>query len=342
MGTGLSHGVRVVNYSIYPVKLREHQINVGSEASSNLPCYVTTISNKRIDIFAACTESCEGQKVVVREEEDGFIVMVFNEDGGFSPKVQRSLLKYIKLNKVVNLSSKKQCGVTGYMKPYSICINRTLDEVLPTPDEKLTVTNGKLCFRGAIADVIFSERTCTCMIKDANAMRFKIIYNESSRLVILSSRGTYLDSEAEPGYKYACLDDSYLYSDVLKIEGVEVPFPTSGSLLVRGFILTTEEYPDDRQYRVGRIRDDPRWKLVLVNGSRCKLTVTLKNGKQKIVDAGVFVEYEDVLEIKTSTGISFTYATIGVGVIPIGSYVVTVTQHDHVTTKIEVGDVVGG
>ena len=139
----------------------------------------------------------------------------------------------------------------------------------------------------------------------------------------------------------------YCATDKLLIDDELVEFPKTGNLYIKGFILnvipikSTGDMHPTQQYYNGRILDDPKYKLALQNNSNKKLTITLKNGKQKIVDSGVFIEYKDVHEIKIYDGTPLGYFT-AFGIIPCGEFIFNITQQDPITTKIIVSEMIGG
>ena len=344
-----SSSVRIVNYSAFHVIAlnmdRKHPVYTGTSHQYFFPCSVLLESGLKLSLLEgdkATEVVSHSQKVITRANERNLEVLIFNADGGFSPKIDRDLLQYIRLSGVHNFTHQKRGGYIGIVDARSCSKSvGTLDRMLPF-DGAVKVKSGKLCAKGAILDIFFSEDDCFCCIKDESETRYKLIRNHSSRPVEVGSDGMFtVNRPAPPATIFTSIKLPYLFDDLVKIDGEFFPFPVSGERFVKGFILSSKEWDDDDRYRVGEIHDDPRWCLALSNNSSSKLTVTLKSGKQKVVNTGVFVEYRDVAEIKTPDGSALGYLT-AVGEMRCGACLFNVTQKDSVTARIDVCDVVGG
>lgn len=344
-----SSSIRIVNYSSYSVVAlnsdTEHVVYTGLSHQYSFPCDVRLHSGQKLSLEKSGESSevlSRAQKAITRTNEGNIEVLIFNSDGGFSPKINRDLLRYIRLTNTYNFTSQKYGGYTGIVAARSCSKSVwTLDRMLP-PCEAVKVNGGKLCIGGAVLDVFFSGVDFSSCIKDKSEPRYKLIRNQSTRSVEVGSDGMFATNRpVPPAFMFTSIKLPYLFDDLVKIDGEFFPFPVNGERFVGGFILSSEEWEENDQYRAGDIRDDPRWCLALCNNSSSKLTVTLKSGKQKIVDTGVFAEYRDVTEIKTPNGSPLGYLT-AVGEARCGACLFTVTQKDSTTVRIDVCDVIGG
>lgn len=110
------------------------------------------------------------------------------------------------------------------------------------------------------------------------------------------------------------------------INRILVDFPINDDLYIDRLILST--IPSTKgKHRIGYIHDNSKCKLSLENGSNINLTITLKNGDQKIVNRESFFEYQNVKVIKISDGTSCNYLT-SFGQIICGECSFDISQHD--------------
>lgn len=351
--------INVVNYSSYQVVLTqsEGKYNVCSGAYQRhyLPCDITLATGNVLSISNEDHQEIDiEQKVVtIASDTDPIVVLIFNADGGFDSKLDKDLLQHIKLTITFNYASRAQGNKKGYMLPYTISYAaETLDKAVRS---NVSVINGRLCCGKAFIELHFQSISppgkhlpdqkkgtrCFCYIKDVDAPRYSIIKNLSSQTVKLCNGSLKTKALIIPprrnGVTYI---PSYL-PDTISVSESTCLLP-SDFLSFEGLLVSSQECPIDKRYRIGTITDNPRWNLALCNNSSYKLTVTLKSGKQKVVDKEVFVEYREVTEIKTSDGTTLGYDTVALGDIECGECLFTITQQDTTTIHIGVCDRVGG
>lgn len=342
---GVTSSVTIVNYSTYSVQLQkadyaDQLVPACTSCPASLPCSVITLSGQQLAVTEEMNRITESQQVVMREKAGNWYVLIFNADGGFSSEVKVDLLQHVCLDKVVNLSSRRHGRkATRYDARSIYTVDETLCDLVPSTGE-LSVKDGRICIRDSTVDLFFSlqnPQVCYCYLKDEGEIRLKTVRNDSSHPVTLSSRDTYRDETVQPNtFRQRPV---YVESDHVKIEGQCLPFPVEGCTAAGGFLLSVSGNPGQL---CGIIRDDPKWKLALSNSSGRKLTITLKSGKQKVVDSGVFVEYRDVAEVKTPDGTALGYLGMTAARAVLGGCLFLRSQEDSVTTRIDVKDAVGG
>ena len=330
--------VDVVNYSSYPVTSRAGVVLPGTMQYYCVPCSIFLESGNRITVENTVQTQVEEytsemQKVVTRCDGGQMKILVFNTVGGFDCSVQHSLLSHIKVSEVYNHTGRMYDAYGSY-GGWNAEPDCWLSNVV---GKNMQVKDGMIHSRRAGVFLIFSQDGCRCYLRDPNEPLYIAVKNLSSRSVAMTYHKMTGRQNLPAG---RTLSSHPWVRDIVFSDGQEYAFPAAIGCdhpQADGLLLRSELDTDDDRYRVGIITDNPRWCLALRNESAYKLTITLRlRNKQKIVDSGVYVEYCDVVEIRTPCGTALGYLTACAGDVLIDGCRFRVSQRDVTTTLIEV------